>query len=219
MLGIDVVNSCGIDCEIPMAWNNSKLYSIDNKGEDIVATPAVFLDRDGVINKDEGYVSQIDDFEFIEGSIEGMQLLKQHGYLLVVITNQSGIARGYYSEDDFMTLTEWMDWSLADRGVDLDGIYYCPHHPEKGIGDYKQDCTCRKPNTGMLDSAAAELDIDFSKSFLVGDKLSDIQAGQKSKLKANYLVSTGKVLCEKGAKEADGVFKDLLSAAKSIIND
>jgi len=184
-----------------------------------MATPAVFLDRDGVINKDKGYVSQIDDFEFIEGSIEGMQLLKQHGYLIVVITNQSGIARGYYSEDEFMTLTEWMDWSLADRGVDLDGIYYCPHHPEKGIGDYKQDCACRKPNTGMLDSAAEELDIDFSKSFLVGDKLSDIQAGQKSKLKANYLVSTGKVLCEKGAEEADGVFKDLLSVAKSIVSD
>lgn len=184
-----------------------------------MATPAVFLDRDGVINKDKGYVSQIDDFEFIDGSIEAMQLLKQHGYLLVVITNQSGIARGYYTEDDFMTLTEWMDWSLADRGVDLDGIYFCPHHPEKGIADYKQNCSCRKPNTGMLDSAGEELDIDFTNSYLVGDKLSDIQAGQKAQLKASYLVSTGKVLCEKGAKTADSVFKDLLSAAKSIIND
>jgi len=184
-----------------------------------VATPAVFLDRDGVINKDKGYVSKIDDFEFIEGSIEAMQLLKQNGYLVVVITNQSGIARGYYSEDEFMVLTEWMDWSLADRGVDLDGIYYCPHHPEKGIGDYKQDCSCRKPNTGMLDSAGKELDIDFANSYLVGDKLSDIQAGQKSHLKACYLVSTGKVLCEKGAEAADGVFKDLLSVVKSIVND
>ncbi|KXO08805.1 D-glycero-D-manno-heptose 1,7-bisphosphate phosphatase [Moritella sp. JT01] len=184
-----------------------------------MATAAVFLDRDGVINKDKGYVSQIDDFEFIDGSIEAMQLLKAHGYLLVVITNQSGIARGYYTEDEFMTLTEWMDWSLADRGVDLDGIYYCPHHPEKGIGDYKQDCLCRKPNTGMLDSAGKELDIDFANSYLVGDKLSDIQAGQKSQLKANYLVSTGKVLCEKGAEAADAVFTDLLSAAKSIVND
>jgi len=182
-----------------------------------VASPAVFLDRDGVINKDKGYVSKIDDFEFIEGSIEAMQLLKQHGYLLVVITNQSGIARGYYSEDEFMTLTEWMDRSLAERGVDLDGVYYCPHHPEKGIGDYKQACLCRKPNTGMLDSAAKDLDIDFSQSFLVGDKLSDIQAGQKSHLKANYLVSTGKVVCEDGAKEADDVFTDLLSAAKAIV--
>ncbi|MFT5808823.1 MAG: D-glycero-D-manno-heptose 1,7-bisphosphate phosphatase [Moritella dasanensis] len=184
-----------------------------------MATPAVFLDRDGVINKDKGYVSQIDDFEFIEGSIEAMQLLKQHGYLLVVITNQSGIARGYYSEDQFMTLTEWMCGSLADRGVDLDGVYYCPHHPDKGIGDYKQDCLCRKPNTGMLDSAAQALDIDFKQSFLVGDKLSDIQAGQKSQLKGNYLVSTGKVVCEKGTKVADGVFYDLLSAAKAIIKD
>lgn len=183
-----------------------------------MATPAIFLDRDGVINKDKGYVSQIDDFEFLDGSIEAMQLLKQYGYLLIVITNQSGIARGYYSEEEFMTLTEWMDWSLADRGVDLDGIYFCPHHPEKGIGEYKQDCTCRKPNTGMLDSAAEELEIDFANSYLVGDKLSDIQAGQKAQLKGCYLVSTGKVLCEKGAEAADGVFKDLLSVAKSIIN-
>ncbi|QFI38973.1 D-glycero-beta-D-manno-heptose 1,7-bisphosphate 7-phosphatase [Moritella marina ATCC 15381] len=181
-------------------------------------TPAIFLDRDGVINQDKGYVSQIDDFEFIDGSIEAMLLLKQHGYLLIVITNQSGIARGYYSEEEFMTLTEWMDWSLADRGVDLDGIYFCPHHPEKGIGEYKQDCTCRKPNTGMLESAAKELEIDFANSYLVGDKLSDIEAGQKAQLKANYLVSTGKVVCEKGALQADVVFKDLLSAAKFIVN-
>ena len=91
---------------------------------------AVFLDRDGTLNIDYGYVHKIDDFQFIEGCIDALKELKGMGYLLVLVTNQSGIARGYFSEDQFLQLTEWMDWSLADRGVDLDGIYYCPHHPE-----------------------------------------------------------------------------------------
>ena len=177
---------------------------------------AVFLDRDGVINVDKGYVSTIDDFSFIDGSIEALQLLKQKGYLLVVVTNQSGIGRGYYSEADFIALTQWMDWSLAEHGVELDGIYYCPHHPDGGIGDYKQQCECRKPGTGMLTSAADELGIDFTQSYLVGDKLSDIQAGQKCKLKANYLVRSGKTLCAKGAEQADAVFADLLATAKAL---
>lgn len=177
---------------------------------------AVFLDRDGVINIDKGYVSKIDDFEFIEGSIEAMQLMKEKGYLLVIITNQSGIGRGYYTEADFESLTQWMDWSLADRGVDIDGIYFCPHHPEKGQGQYKIDCECRKPKTGMLDSAMKELDIDPKLSFLVGDKESDISAGKKAGLKANYLVKTGKVVSEQGQNVADEVMNDLLAVAERL---
>jgi D-glycero-D-manno-heptose 1,7-bisphosphate phosphatase len=99
-----------------------------------VAKAAIFLDRDGVINQDTGYVSHSDDFVFIDGVIDALKQLKDKGYLLVVVTNQSGIARGLFTEDDFMRLTEWMDWSLADRGVDLDGIYFCPHHPTEGSG-------------------------------------------------------------------------------------
>lgn len=120
---------------------------------------AIFLDRDGTLNIDYGYVHEIDQFHFIEGSIEALQQLKQMGYLLVLVSNQSGIARGYFSEQQFLQLTEWMDWSLADRGVDLDGIYYCPHHPD-GIGEFKQDCNCRKPKAGMLSQAIKELKID-----------------------------------------------------------
>ena len=104
---------------------------------------AVFLDRDGVINVDTGYVYEVDDFQFIDGVIDAMLKLKQKGYLLVVVTNQSGIARGYFTEDQFMNLTEWMDWSLADRGVDLDGIYFCPHHPTEGVAPYRKECQCR----------------------------------------------------------------------------
>jgi len=177
---------------------------------------AIFLDRDGVINVDSGYVSVVDDFEFIEGVIEAFQSLKAKDYLIVVITNQSGIARGYFSEEQFHTLTEWMDWSLADRGVDLDGIYYCPHHAEHGIGKYKVDCDCRKPKAGMINDAIKELDIDITQSILVGDKVSDIQAGIEAGVTTNYLVRTGKEITEQGETLATAVFNDLASVVEQL---
>jgi len=180
------------------------------------AKPAVFLDRDGVINKDNGYVSEIDDFEFLDGVIEACAALKAKGYLLVVITNQSGIARGMFSEAQFHTLTEWMDWSLADRGVDLDGIYYCPHHVEHGQGEFKTDCDCRKPKPGMLFNAIEDLDIDVEHSILVGDKVSDLKAGIAAGVKTNYLVRTGKVITEEGEALATGVFDDLAAIANAF---
>lgn len=180
------------------------------------ARKAVFLDRDGVINIDNGYVSQIDDFQFIDGVIEACQTLKEKGYLLVVITNQSGIARGYFSEEQFHTLTEWMDWSMADRGVDLDGIYYCPHHSEKGLGEYKVDCSCRKPKPGMLLNAIEDLNIDIENSFLVGDKVSDLQAGLAAGIKKNMLVRTGKQVTEEGQQIATAIFDDLASFVKQL---
>ncbi len=159
---------------------------------------AVFLDRDGVINKDHGYVHKVDDFEYIEGVFEACLALKNMGYKLVVVTNQSGIARGMYSEDEFHTLTEWMDWNFADKGVDFDGIYYCPHHPEKGIGEYKQDCECRKPKPGMLVSAARFLKIDLSKSVMVGDKADDMRAAEAAGIPTKILVRSGKQVDTKG---------------------
>ena len=177
---------------------------------------AIFLDRDGVINLDTGYVSIVDDFKFIDGVIEALIEAKKQGYLLVVITNQSGIARGYFSEDQFNTLTEWMDWSLADRGVDLDGIYYCPHHEEKGEGEYKVACQCRKPEAGMLFDAIDELGIDVNQSILVGDKVSDLKAGLAAGVKSNYLVRTGKEITEEGNALATGVFDDLSGVIKQL---
>lgn len=177
---------------------------------------AIFLDRDGVINVDNGYVSVVDDFEFIDGVIEALQALKEKGYLLVIITNQSGIARGYFSEEQFHTLTEWMDWSLADRGVDLDGVYYCPHHAEDGIGEYKVDCDCRKPKAGMLNEAIEELGIDITQSILVGDKASDIQAGIAAGIKINYLVRTGKEITEQGETLATAIYDDLATVVENI---
>lgn len=98
------------------------------------------------------------------------------GFALVVVTNQSGIARGKFTEAQFETLTEWMDWSLADRDVDLDGIYYCPHHPQGSVEEFRQVCDCRKPHPGMLLSARDYLHIDMAASYMVGDKLEDMQA-------------------------------------------
>lgn len=164
--------------------------------------PAVFLDRDGTINIDYDHVHQIDKFDFIEGVIEACKALKEMGYLLVIVTNQSGIARGKFTEDQFLILTEWMDWSLADRGVELDGIYYCPHMPDFG-------CDCRKPKPGMLLDAQKKLDIDMSASYMLGDKLSDIQAGKAAGVGTNILVRTGQALTEEGEKTADFVLNSL----------
>ncbi|MGB2078953.1 MAG: D-glycero-beta-D-manno-heptose 1,7-bisphosphate 7-phosphatase [Vibrio sp.] len=174
-----------------------------------MSKPAVFLDRDGVINKDHGYVGQVDDFEYIDGVFEATKKLKEMGYLLVLVTNQSGVARGYFSEDEFLALTEWMDWNFVDNGVEFDGIYYCLHHPEAGQGEYKQDCDCRKPKPGMFLSAASFLKIDMSRSVMVGDKAEDLMAAQAADVATKILVRTGKPVTEKGEALADAVLDSI----------
>lgn len=183
-----------------------------------MATAAVFIDRDGVLNHDHGYVYEVDDFEFIEGAIEACQQIKAKGYLLVLVTNQSGIGRGYYSEDDFLNLTEWMDWSLADRGVDLDGIYYCPHHPDASDEKYRRVCECRKPAPGMLVAATKELDIDLANSYFVGDKASDMAAGIAAGVGHNILVESGKPLTDEGKTLAENVCQDLHEFATTLLS-
>ena len=178
--------------------------------------PAIFLDRDGTVNVDHGYVHEIDDFQFIDGAIEAMQQLKKMGYALVLVTNQSGIARGMFSEEQFMQLTEWMDWSLADRDVDLDGIYYCPHHPEAAVEDYRQQCDCRKPQPGMLLSAMKELNIDMAASYMVGDKIDDVRAGKAAGVGTTVLVRSGKPVTAEGEAAADWVIESLAELPKRI---
>lgn len=171
--------------------------------------PAIFLDRDGTINVDHGYLHEIDNFQFIKGSIEAMYELKKMGFALVMVTNQSGIARGIFTEDDFMQLTEWMDWSLADRDVDFDGIYFCPHHPQAVIEAYRQQCDCRKPQPGMLLSAQKELNIDMAASYMVGDKNDDILAGRAAGVGRTVLVRSGKPVTAEGEKAADWVINSI----------
>lgn len=176
---------------------------------------AIFLDRDGTLNIDYGYVHEIDNFKFIDGAIDALRELKKMGYMLVLVTNQSGIARGYFSEDQFLQLTEWMDWSLAEQDVDLDGIYYCPHHPE-GKGEYKEDCDCRKPKSGMLLQAIKELKIDPGQSVMVGDKIEDLKAGIGAKVKMNVLVRTGKPVTEEGERVADYVLDSIVDLPRIL---
>ncbi|PIJ53943.1 D-glycero-beta-D-manno-heptose 1,7-bisphosphate 7-phosphatase [Erwinia aphidicola] len=171
--------------------------------------PAIFLDRDGTINVDHGYVSEIDNFEFIDGVIDAMRELKRMGFALVLVTNQSGIARGMFSEDQFMQLTEWMDWSLADRDVDLDGIYFCPHHPEAIVEELRQSCDCRKPEPGMLLTAQQELNIDMASSYMVGDKIEDMLAAKAAGVGKKVLVRSGKPVTAEGEAAADWVLNCL----------
>ena len=138
---------------------------------------ALFLDRDGVINIDHAYVSKIETFEFVDGIFELCRRAKERGFLLCVVTNQSGIGRGYYTEKDFLLLTDWMCEVFRKNGAVIDKVYFCPTHPEFGIGVYKTHSPHRKPGPGMILQATQELDIDLAKSILVGDKETDIQAG------------------------------------------
>lgn len=134
---------------------------------------AVFLDRDGTINIEKDYLHRKEDFEFIPGVIEGLIQLQKAGYKLFIITNQSGIARGYYTEDDFRELTAWMLETMALQGVDIQKVYYCPHLPTACVLQYKKDCNCRKPKTGMIEKAVADFQIDLNKSYVIGDRIRD----------------------------------------------
>lgn len=138
---------------------------------------AVFLDRDGTINVDHGYVFRPEEFEFVPGAPEAIRRLKEAGCLVIVVTNQAGVARGLYDETDVHHLHRHLDRELARHGAAIDAYYYCPHHPEKGREPYLRECACRKPLPGMLLQAAADFALDLKESFLVGDKRSDIEAG------------------------------------------
>jgi len=141
---------------------------------------ALFLDRDGVINRDFAYVHRPDQFEFMEGIFALCQQAAKCGYLLIVVTNQAGIGRGYYSEEQFLSLTAWMKDQFAAQGVPLAEVYYCPSHPEHGLGAYRIDSPDRKPNPGMILRAQRQFNIDLEGSILIGDKDSDTEAGARA---------------------------------------
>lgn len=152
-----------------------------------MSRPALFLDRDGVINIDHAYVCKKEDFEFVDGIFELCRRAKLLGFLICVVTNQAGIGRGYYTEADFLRLTDWMCGAFSDEGVVIDKVYFCPTHPEHGVGEYKVDSPFRKPGPGMILQAAQELDIDLARSILVGDKETDIVAGISAGVGCNLL--------------------------------
>lgn len=149
--------------------------------------PALFLDRDGVINVDRAYVHRAEDFEFIDGIFELCREARLRDYLIFVVTNQAGIARGYYSEVDFLRLTQWMCDQFVAAGALIDKVYYCPFHAEHGVGKYKVDSPLRKPAPGMILQAAREYKVDLSRSVLVGDMDTDIAAGVAAGVGCNLL--------------------------------
>ncbi len=178
---------------------------------------AVFLDRDGTINEERNYLWRPEDFSLIEGAAEGIGLLKAAGFLVVVVTNQSGIGRGYYGEEDLELLHRHMHELLRHGGAEVDACYFCPHHPEHGIGEYGAECDCRKPLPGMLLRAADELGIDLSASWMVGDKRADVEAGHSAGCRS-VLVMTGYGAAEAATLPAEvPVADNLLAAARYII--
>lgn len=150
----------------------------------MVTRNVLFLDRDGVINVDVGYLSDPAQLEFIPGAIEAMKEAQTRGYDIIVVTNQSGVARGYYTEEDVQALHAEMSRRLEAEGVHILAYYYCPHHPEGTVEAYKKACDCRKPNPGMLTQAIEEWNVDVDGSFLVGDKPSDVQAAESIGMRA-----------------------------------
>jgi len=152
--------------------------------------PAAFLDRDGVINVDHGYVHRREDFAFVPGVLEGARRLHDLGYALVVATNQSGIGRGLYTEKDFVALTDWMKQSFSAAGAPLAGVYFCPHHPTEAVSAYRTACRCRKPGPGMLLQAAEELDLDLAASAMFGDRASDLEAARAAGIPTRVLLAT-----------------------------
>jgi len=151
---------------------------------------ALFLDRDGIINVDHGYVHKIEDFEFVDGIFELCRLAIDKGFLIFVITNQAGIARGYYSVNEFQELTRWMVEAFNERKVTITDVYFCPHHPDKGKAPYKMACKCRKPAAGMLFKAQKEYNIDFTNSIFIGDKISDMQAAENAGIENRILINS-----------------------------
>ena len=180
-----------------------------------ICRPALLLDRDGVINIDHAYVNKPEDFIFIDGIFELCRKASQLGYLIFVITNQSGIGRGLYTEHDFLKLTDWMNQVFKTQGINIDKVYFCPFHPEHGVGDYKKVSLCRKPAPGMIYKAAREFDIDLAGSVLVGDKETDIQAGAAAGVGCNLLyLPSG--LGDTGETLASAVVEDLVEINKFL---
>ena len=144
---------------------------------------AVFLDRDGTINVEKNYLYKIEEFEYIPGAVEALRRLNKMGFLLIIISNQSGIARGYYTEEDYKKLDNWLKDDLKQKGIEIMDSYYCPHHPEAKIPEYRCVCNCRKPGTELFWRAQKEYEIDMNNSFAIGDRMRDLAICEESGVK------------------------------------
>ncbi|HET8871539.1 MAG TPA: D-glycero-beta-D-manno-heptose 1,7-bisphosphate 7-phosphatase [Aquabacterium sp.] len=180
---------------------------------------AAFLDRDGVINLDRAYVHKWDEFEFVPGAVDAMRRLKEAGYALVVVTNQSGLARGMYTEAQYQELTAQMRQALADAGAEVDGVYHCPHHPKGTVAELAMDCDCRKPEPGMILRAAQDLGLALPDSILVGDKPSDIEAARAAGVGRVYIVQSDNAESSGESAQADAAYADLADCVDALLSN
>ncbi|CCQ09496.1 D-glycero-D-manno-heptose 1,7-bisphosphate phosphatase [Pseudoalteromonas luteoviolacea B = ATCC 29581] len=178
---------------------------------------AIFLDRDGVINVDHAYVHTPEAFQFINGVFSACKAFQDNGYKLVVVTNQSGIGRGYYNESQFQHLTEWMVAQFDEHGVTIAGVFFCPHHPKNALGDYRKACDCRKPFPGMLLQAKAQLGLDLANSVMIGDKASDMEAAFAAGIPTRVLVRSGQDLSEACSDKATAVVDSIAHVPDLLI--
>jgi len=188
---------------------------------------AVFLDRDGVINEEVGYLDSLDKLKIIPCAFEAIKLINESGMKAVVISNQAGVARGFFTEDFVKIINEHLQTALRQKKAHIDNFYYCPHHPTEGIKPYRQNCNCRKPAPGMLLKAAQDLNIDLTKSYMVGDRFRDMEAAKRVGVKG-VLVKTGygsELLQDDGPDKAteegkpDFIAADILDAVRWILKD
>jgi D-glycero-D-manno-heptose 1,7-bisphosphate phosphatase len=180
---------------------------------------AVFIDRDGVITQEPPYYAhKLSELKFVSKAAHAIGLLNKNGFVVIIVSNQAGIAHGYYREEDAMLFNQAVEEHLSKMGAHIDATYYCPHHPEAKIERYRVKCYCRKPEPGMLTRAGKELNLDLKQSFMVGDKLSDMEAGKRVGCKT-IMVKTGQGVEELKAKQidCDYIADDLYDAVGHIM--
>jgi D-glycero-D-manno-heptose 1,7-bisphosphate phosphatase len=151
--------------------------------------PALFMDRDGTVSEEVGYVNHPSRFRLFPYSAEAIKLLNDNGWLAIVVTNQAGVARGYFAEEVILQIHEQLQRDLETSGAKVDAIYYCAHHPSVGEPPYRLDCDCRKPRTGLIERAAADFEIDLQRSWVVGDRYSDIELARNAGLHSAFVLS------------------------------
>ncbi len=184
---------------------------------------AVFLDRDGTINEEMGYINHVSRFRLFAFVPQAVKIIKDAGFKIIVVTNQSGVARGYFDEELVWEIHKKLVEDLEKSSARIDGIYYCPHHPQEGRGKYKKDCPCRKPKTGMIDLAVKEHQIDLSRSYMVGDRYKDILFAKEAGLKPIFVKTgygIGEYSFQRNKWKAEPLFvaENLLEAAEFIRN-
>jgi D-glycero-D-manno-heptose 1,7-bisphosphate phosphatase len=184
--------------------------------------PAVFFDRDGTINEQMGYINHLSRFHLLPGAAEAIRLLNQYNFLVIIVSNQSGVARGYFPIELVHEVHSFMMESLRRDGANIDAIFFCPHYPGGKVPEYSYECNCRKPGTGLIDHARKSFDIDMSRSYLVGDHTTDLELAHRCNLygvivKTGYGLGEVSYLLPRSAIKPCYIAEDLLDAVRWII--